>query len=84
MLFAYYQLLVWLDRALAPGFFDGTLRVLEAILQVLPRQERAARIDDLMQCCADVACTSSGLLGKTCAAKRQLLDEIGRRLEPHR
>jgi hypothetical protein len=73
----------WLDERPAEDFFERTLRIIRALLQALPPDERAARRRDLLSHCAQVATASGGLLGygKVSEAEQTLLDRIAAELE---
>jgi len=80
---AYPQLIAWLDQCPSPGFFEGTGRAMEAVFESLPANERKARADALVQACTEFAsasCARFGWTSRICAAKRELLREISRRL----
>ena len=82
---AYQQLMAWLGRRPSDEFFQGTLRVIQAILESLPENQRKARKEFLIRCCREVAFASCGLFGwksKICIAKRNLIREIGKLWEP--
>ncbi len=82
---AYQQLMVWLDQRPSFEFFEGTLRVIQEVLETQSESKRKTNRDLIIQCCRDVAFASCGLFGwksKICLAKRKLVREIIRRLEP--
>lgn len=78
---AYQQLVAWLDQPPPEAFFEGTLRVIRAVLASLPQDERQARQRDLNQCCMDVASAAGWHLGKLGAAERRLLEKIQQHLD---
>jgi len=84
---AYQQLVAWLDQPPSQGFFEGTWRAIEAGFESLPAKERKARKDALVQACTEFAfasCARFGWTSRICAAKRELLRAIARRLtQPH-
>lgn len=82
---AYQQLVGWLSQRPTEEFFEGTLAVIEDILNSLPPDEREARGNSLMQNCREVAFASCGLFGwksKVCIAKRVFLHSLSRRFHP--
>ena len=79
---AYEQLLGWLNQRPTEEFFEGTLALIENILNSLPQAEREAQGNSLIQNCREVAFASCGLFGwksKVCLAKRVFLHELSRR-----
>ena len=84
---AYQQLLAWLDQRPRDEFFHGTLRAIQAIFRSLPEEQRSDRIELLIRSCRQVAFASCGFFGwksKICLAKRALLREMRKLLEPAR
>ena len=79
----YQQIVAWLDQRPTEEFFEGTWRVIGAILESLPQNEREARKRSLMQCCTDVASAAGWHLGRFGAAERKLLEIMQKKLEPH-
>lgn len=82
---AYQQLLAWLDQKPPDEFFRGTLRAIQAIFESLPDDQRNARKELLIRSCRQVALASCGLFGwksRICIAKRALIREIRKLLEP--
>jgi len=82
---AYQQLMAWLHQPPSDEFFEGTLRVIQQILESQPESKRRTNRDLIIQTCRDVAFASCGLFGwksKVSIAKRKLLREIVHRLEP--
>jgi len=77
------RLTEWLDKRPAEDFFERTLRIIRALLQALPPNERSARRRDLLSHCAQVATASGGLLGfgTVTEAEQALLDRIAAELE---
>lgn len=77
------QLTEWLDERPVEDFFERTLRIIRALLQALPPDERAARRLDLLSNCSQVATASGGLLGfgKVSEAEQAFLDRIAAELE---
>ncbi|MBZ5596501.1 MAG: hypothetical protein LAP39_30030 [Acidobacteriia bacterium] len=78
----YQQLVAWLDQPPPEEFFRGTLRAIRAHLGSLRQNERTATQDAIMHCCTDVASAAGWHLGRIGAAKRKLLEEIQKELEP--
>jgi hypothetical protein len=74
------QLEAWLKWPPSEEFFQGSWRIIQAALELLPRDERKKRQDALIEQCKDVA-SSTWHLGKTEAEKA--LEEIQEQLEPH-
>jgi len=84
---AYQQLLTWLDQRPRNEFFYGTLRAIQAIFQSLPEGQRSGRKELLIRSCRQVAFASCGLFGwtsKICLAKRAVIREMSKLLEPAR
>jgi hypothetical protein len=84
---AYQQLLAWLDQKPRHEFFYGTLRAIQAIFQSLPEDQQNERKELLIRSCRQVAFASCGLFGwksKICLAKRALIREMRKLLEPAR
>jgi hypothetical protein len=84
---AYRQLLAWLDQRPPDEFFRGTLHAIQAIFESLPEETRKARTDQLIRCCREVAFASCGFFGwksKICIAKRALIREMHKLLDPAR
>lgn len=76
---AHQQLMVWMDQCPSEEFFQGTLGVIQAVLESLPSDQRIARRSALIRDCTGVATASCELFGWTsraCAAKQKLLGEI--------
>lgn len=73
----------WLDERPAEDFFERTLRIIRALLQALPPDERAVGRRDLLSHCAQVAAASGGFLGfgNVSEAEQALLDRIAAELE---
>jgi hypothetical protein len=81
---AYEKLTGWLNRRPAAEFFDKTMRVIQAILMVLPQEQRESSKRDLVSYCTRVAEASGGILGmgrKIDDNERALLEEIAGMLE---
>ena len=77
------RLTEWLDERPAEDFFERTLRIIRALLQALPPDERAVGRRDLLSHCAQVAAASGGFLGfgNVSEAEQALLDRIAAELE---
>ena len=84
---AYEQLIGWLNERPSEEFFERTLRVINALLQALPPEQREASKRDLVAFCTQVAGISGGLAGflsfggKVCKEERELLERIAAQLE---
>ena len=84
---AYEQLIGWLNEQPSEEFFKRTLRVISALLQALPPEQREASKRDLVAYCTQVAGISGGLAGflsfggKVCKEERELLERITAQLE---
>lgn len=76
------RLTEWLNERPAGDFFERTLRIIRALLQALPPDERAASHSDLLSRCAQVAAASGGILGlgKVSEDEQALLDRIAAEL----
>ena len=76
------QLTAWLTSRPSDAFFETTLRVIGAILQVRPADERATSQRDLVAYCTAIASASGGILGfgKVSDEERQLLARISHEL----
>lgn len=84
---AYQQLLSWLDRRPPEEFFRGTLNAIQAIFASLPEETQRLRKEHLIRCCREVAFASCGFFGwrsKICIAKRALIQQIDKMLDPAR
>ncbi|MGH9836796.1 MAG: hypothetical protein ACRD9Y_27530, partial [Blastocatellia bacterium] len=57
------MLMDWLDARPAEIFFDKNLRVIGAMLQALPPDQREAQKRDLVSACARIAEATGGVLG---------------------
>jgi len=76
---AYEILTGWLTRRPTEEFFDKSMRIIEAILTVLPEEEMAKGKRDLLSYCTRVAEASGGILGlgnKIDRKERALLEQI--------
>lgn len=84
---AYQKLTEWLRERPPEDFFEKTLRVIRAILQVLPPDERESKKTDLVTYCTRVADASGSLMGflhtgsKVTREERGLLQHIIAQLE---
>lgn len=82
---AYQKLSEWMVERPTEDFFEKTLRVIQAILQVLPPKERESTKADLVTYCTRVADASGGLMGflgsKMTREERDLLQHITAQLE---
>jgi hypothetical protein len=84
---AYQQLLAWLDQRPRDEFFQGTLHAIQAIFHSLPEDQQSSRKELLIRSCRQVAFASCGLFGwksKICLAKRAVIREMSKLLEPAR
>jgi hypothetical protein len=72
------QLTNWLDRQPSDEFFQSALRIIRAMLQAMPPEEREASKHDLVSHCASIAAVSGGVLGfgKISNAEQKLLERI--------
>lgn len=77
------QLAAWLADRPSGEFFDKTLRVIRAILEGRPADERAESRQDLLAYTTAIASASGGLMGfgKVSDEERQLLARISQELE---
>ena len=77
------KLAEWLNRRPTEEFFDKTMRIIRAILIVLPEEELESSKRDLLSYCSRVAEASGGILGmgKIDRKERALLEEIAKILE---
>jgi hypothetical protein len=77
------KLAEWLNRRPTEEFFDKTMRVIRAILMVLPEEELESSKRDLLSYSTRVAEASGGILGmgKVDRKERALLEEIAKTLE---
>jgi len=77
------QLATWLTQRPSGDFFDRTLRVIGAMLQARPLQEREASQRDLLSYCSAIASASGGILGFRIVSdeERQVLARISQELE---
>jgi tellurite resistance protein len=77
------KLAEWLNRRPTEEFFDKTMRVIRAILMVLPEEELESSKRDLLSYSSRVAEASGGILGmgKIDRKERALLEEIAKILE---
>jgi hypothetical protein len=77
------QLAAWLTDRPSEEFFDRTLRVIGAILEGRPVDERAASRQDLLGYVTAIASASGGLMGfgKVSDEERHLLERINQELE---
>jgi len=84
---AYEYLTEWLNARPMEEFFERTLRVISALLQTLPPEQRENSKRDLVSYCAKVAEVSGGFIGflgsshRVCTEERELLARIGTELE---
>lgn len=84
---AYECLTEWLDARPMEEFFERTLRVISALLEALPPEERENSKRDLVSYCAKVAEVSGGFIGflgsrrRVCTEERELLARIAVELE---
>lgn len=84
---AYERLTEWLNERPSEEFFERTLRLISAMLQALPPEEREADKRDLVAYCTRVAEVSGGLVGfvglggRVCREERELLERIAAELE---
>lgn len=82
---AYDRLSEWLSRRPAEEFFEKTLRIIAALLELLPAEERESSRRDLLSYCAQVASASGGILGLGSinegerAALERIASELGQR-----
>ena len=76
------QLASWLTSRPSDDFFDKTLRVIRAILQAQPPEEREANERDVLSYSAAIASASGGILGfgKVSAEEVTILQRIGEEL----
>ena len=77
------KLAEWLNRRPTEEFFDKTMRIIRAILMVLPEEELESSKRDLLSYSSRVAEASGGILGmgKIDRKERALLEEIAKILE---
>jgi hypothetical protein len=77
------QLTAWLTHRPADDLFEKTLRVIAAILQTRPPDERDASQKDLVSRLTSVASASGGILGfgKVSAEEQQVLSRITQQIE---
>jgi ADP-ribose pyrophosphatase YjhB (NUDIX family) len=77
------QLAAWLAAPPAPEFFDKTLRVIGAILQALPPDEREGGTRNLLSYSTAIASASGGILGfgKVSQAEQRVLARITEELQ---
>jgi hypothetical protein len=77
------QLSEWLSARPSGDQFDRSLRVIGAILQTRPPEERAVSQRDLLAYCSSIASASGGILGfgKVSAEEERLLARISQELE---
>ena len=77
------QLAAWLATPPAIEFFDKTLRVIGAILQVLPPGERDGGMRDLLSYSTAIGSASGGILGfgKVSQAEQRVLARITEELQ---
>jgi len=77
------QLVAWLTTRPADGFFETTMRVIRAMLQARPSEEREASKRDLLSYLTSIASASGGVLGfgKVADEERELLARITSELE---
>ncbi len=84
---AYECLSEWLDARPTEEFFERTLRVISALLETLPPEQRENSKRDLVSYCAKVAEASGGFIGflgsshRVCTEERELLARIATELE---
>ena len=84
---AYECLSEWLNARPTEEFFERTLRVISALLQTLPPEQREISKRNLVSYCAKVAEVSGGMLGflgssrRVCTEERKLLARIATELE---
>lgn len=77
------QLADWLSTRPSEDFFGRTLRIIPAILEAGPSEEREARHRSLLDYCSAIASASGGLLGfgKVSDEERRLLSRISEELQ---
>ena len=77
------QLAGWLTNRPSGELFEKTLRVIGAILQTRPAEEREASQRDLLSCASAIAAASGGILGFRTVSdeERQVLARISQELE---
>lgn len=77
------QLVAWLTMRPADEFFETTLRVIRAMLEARPSDEREASKRDLLSYLTSIASASGGVLGfgKVADQERELLARIAAELE---
>lgn len=83
---AYDCLVAWLDQRPPDEFFQGSLSAISKICGSLPPIEQKAYREALLLGCREVAIASCGHFGwgsGICAAKRKLIGEISKGLEPN-
>jgi hypothetical protein len=77
------QMAAWLSTRPSADFFDNTLRVIGAILQARPAEERAASRRDLLSYSTAIASASGGILGfgKVSPEEHSVLARISEEIE---
>ena len=77
------QLAMWLTTRPSADFFEGTLRVIAAILQTRSSEEREASRRDLLSYCTAIASASGGILGlgRVSPEEHRVLARISQELE---
>ena len=84
---AYKQLSEWLDKRPSNEFTEKTLRLIGALLETMPQEERAREVRDLVTHCMEVAEASGGILeiiGTISDEERQMIKRIADELERSR
>jgi hypothetical protein len=77
------QLLGWLDRRPAEGFFEDTLRLIGLLLHAEPAEQQARTREDLLSYANAIARASGGILGlgSVSAEEQAVLERIARAIE---
>ena len=87
---AHEHLTGWLNERPSEEFFERTLSVIGALLQMLPSEQREIGKRDLVSYCTKVAEVSGGLIGfvrrssRVCKEERELLARIAADLDGSR
>jgi hypothetical protein len=81
---AYETLTDWLNRRPSEKFFDKTMQVIQALLEVLPEKEVETSKRDMLSYCTRVAEASGGILGlgrKIDRNERAAIEQVAKMLE---
>jgi hypothetical protein len=78
------QLEEWMEHSPGEKFFEGSLQVIEAVLETLPEQERQSRQHTLMQDCTEVASAPGWHIARIGGPERGVLHHLLKRLQMHR